>query len=508
MTPRSNDGSSSKRVTDALARLGTRTCAWLHAARVRARGPSALLLPMLTAVIITVVFAPCALAGGNDGELIVIKAGRVITVSGEEFAPGIVVIEDGTVSAVGGGIEYPLSAKVIDARHETVMPGFVNARSRFGLSEYDRSGVHGDQSAASDVYLSQLRFDDLLRAGYTAICFVPDGSDIPGTASCFRTAGPDDVRSLAESAYLHVVPSWPRNGKATLRNALKKAKEEIEKVEKARKEWEEKQKEKAEKEKEKEQENGEEPEEEEKKDEGDENGDDTGVGRSRAPRNDEGGDEEPAPDEKKEDAKPEDEEFKPPTIDPAHQPLVDLIEHKEQARMMVRIDRAADLHHFDDVIELYDDLAYVLYLATARSVDYHHVVESLGERKAGVVLRPSVHFLQYTTVRYNLMAGLVAAGCEVSVIPWSDKRIELLRVRERLAELVRAGLPREAAVKSLTLNPAKVTGLAERLGSIEKDKEADLVFLDGDPLDPQSRVKRVMILGEVVWTVDEEAAGQ
>ena len=133
MTPRSNDGSSSKRVTDALARLGTRTCAWPHAAWAQARGPRRLPPPVLATVIITVVFAPCVLAGGNDCELVVIKAGRVITVSGEEFAPGIVVIEDGTVSAVGSGIEYPLSAKVIDARHETVMPGFVNARSRFGL---------------------------------------------------------------------------------------------------------------------------------------------------------------------------------------------------------------------------------------------------------------------------------------------------------------------------------------------------------------------------------------
>ncbi len=75
------------------------------------------------------------------------------------------------------------------------------------------------------------------------------------------------------------------------------------------------------------------------------------------------------------------------------------------------------------------------------------------------------------------------------------------RFRARLADLVRAGLPRDQALKAVTLNAAKALGMEDRLGSIEKGKDADLIFLDGDPLGPQNRLTRVMTLGEIVWEV-------
>ena len=74
--------------------------------------------------------------------------------------------------------------------------------------------------------------------------------------------------------------------------------------------------------------------------------------------------------------------------------------------------------------------------------------------------------------------------------------------RQRLTDLVRDGWPREAALKSVTLHPARLLGIGERFGSIEKGKEADFVFLDGDPLDPFARVRKVMIAGEIIHTVE------
>jgi imidazolonepropionase-like amidohydrolase len=84
------------------------------------------------------------------------------------------------------------------------------------------------------------------------------------------------------------------------------------------------------------------------------------------------------------------------------------------------------------------------------------------------------------------------------VIPHDGTRDEYMRLRERLAELVRWGLTRKSAIESLTINPARVLGLEKKLGTMEKGKDADLVFLDGDPLDPQAKVTRVMILGRFV----------
>jgi imidazolonepropionase-like amidohydrolase len=42
-------------------------------------------------------------------------------------------------------------------------------------------------------------------------------------------------------------------------------------------------------------------------------------------------------------------------------------------------------------------------------------------------------------------------------------------------------------------------GLEERLGSLEKDKDANLVFLSGDPFEPSTRVEAVMIEGRIVY---------
>ncbi len=434
----------------------------------------------------------------QEPEYVAIKAGRVITVSGDEFSPGVIVIEDGKITAVGAGLEFPASAEVINAQGQTVMPGFVHPRTRYDLEDFTRSGVHGDQTAASEVYIDRIGFDELREAGFTTACFVPAGKGIPGMASVYRTGGDEDTRLVKEAGYLHVNAAK----KSVLRDALKKAKAEIEKVEKARKEWEEKQKKKKEEAKK----NGKDKPE---KEDGEPDKDDKGNGKSVPGRaaddgDDEGGGEpKPATDDKAVKEKAEDT-FKPPPVDPKYQPLVDLIEKKDGARMMVQLREASDLLHLDEVLERYEDLSYTLYLATRRSTDYRHIVDKLGKRKAQLVIRPWMHYLPQTTFRYNLISDLVEAECEVSVVPFYDTKKELNRVRERLADLVRAGLKKEDAYKMLTLHPATLIGLGEKIGSIEKDRDADLVFFDGDPLDPHSTVRRVMILGDTVYNADED----
>ncbi len=450
-------------------------------------------LTVAARIVIALVWATSAVrvAAGSE-EFTVIKAGRVITVSGEEFAPGIIVLEGEKVSAVGQGIEFPSSAKVIDARDQIVMPGFILPRSRHGLESYSRSGVQGDQRAASEVYLSRMDFSDLLEAGFTTIALIPDGTDIPGLASVFRTAGPEKSRKLTESAYLRVAPEWDSKGKDNLRSAFKKAKEEIEKVEKARKEWEDKQKSAKEP-----SENGEQ-EEKEKENDGGQPGQRSDSDAANSSKVGHAAAEPTAKAEPIEFEEPKEEKFVPPTIDPKFQPLVDLIQKKEGSRMIVELTSASDLLHFDDAMKPYEGVAYSLYLATAMPTDYEYVVKQLGERKARILIRPWIHRLPQTTFRYNLAADLVNHGCQVSMVPHDGTRGEYLRLRERVAELVRSGLKRKAALESLTINPARELGLEKKLGSIEKDKEADLIFLDGDPLDPHSTVERVMILGRFV----------
>jgi imidazolonepropionase-like amidohydrolase len=60
------------------------------------------------------------------------------------------------------------------------------------------------------------------------------------------------------------------------------------------------------------------------------------------------------------------------------------------------------------------------------------------------------------------------------------------------------GLPREEALKSITLYPAQIFGVADRVGSIEAGKIADLVLGDGDPLEIETHVEQVWIAGKAV----------
>jgi imidazolonepropionase-like amidohydrolase len=66
------------------------------------------------------------------------------------------------------------------------------------------------------------------------------------------------------------------------------------------------------------------------------------------------------------------------------------------------------------------------------------------------------------------------------------------------ATAVAYGLPYEEALKAVTINPAQIWGAADRIGSVEKGKLADLIIADGDPLEVQTQVKHLFIKGREV----------
>ena len=64
---------------------------------------------------------------------------------------------------------------------------------------------------------------------------------------------------------------------------------------------------------------------------------------------------------------------------------------------------------------------------------------------------------------------------------------------------MKEGMSEEGAWKAITLNPAKVAGVADRVGSLEKGKDADVAVFDGDPLrDIQCRARAVFVNGRQV----------
>lgn len=89
---------------------------------------------------------------------------------------------------------------------------------------------------------------------------------------------------------------------------------------------------------------------------------------------------------------------------------------------------------------------------------------------------------------------LSAAGCQVSII--TDAPVIPQHYLALCAGLAKkAGMSSEAALKAITLNPAKHLGIADRVGSLEAGKDADMVITDGCPFSVETQVKAVYIDG-------------
>ncbi len=61
------------------------------------------------------------------------------------------------------------------------------------------------------------------------------------------------------------------------------------------------------------------------------------------------------------------------------------------------------------------------------------------------------------------------------------------------------GLGVERALRAATLDAARILGIADRVGSLEPGKDADLVLYDGDPFEYTSHVEAVVVDGEVAY---------
>jgi hypothetical protein len=427
-------------------------------------------------------------------EFVVIKAARVITISGPELRNADILLADGKIRLVGSNISYPKSARVIDARQQVVMPGMIHPHTRWQLPSYSRSGVHADRAAAAEVFLSEIDFEPWVQAGYTLACFYPLGSGISGTSSIYRVAGQQETRAIGDG-YVRISMSSPGSDKKTLRGAVKKARSEIEKVEKARKAWEEKQK-KAQEEASKQ------PKEEADKEE------EKTPPEKKEPKAADGGEKEGNEGETKEGEQKKErqpETFTPPKIDPAVLPLVNWIRDKKGPPLLYELRSAAQLLHLQDALKEAEELPVArLYLSDAVRSDFHHVTGQLGELQATIVVPVGIGTLPYTSTRYNLAAELLLAGCRLALVPGRDSASVLKEYRTDLADLVRAGVPRDEVLKAVTLRCAEVLGIEKRFGTIENGKQADLIFLDGDPLHPDTQVRRVMTAGQIVWEANSD----
>src|SRR5690554_4328937 len=156
-----------------------------------------------------------------------------------------------------------------------------------------------------------------------------------------------------------------------------------------------------------------------------------------------------------------------------------------------------------------DDIVTALRIAEEFGIDIviehctegHKIAEELGQRKAKAVIGPTMTNRSKVEVRertYTTLKTLWEQGVEIAItMDHPVIHVQYLNISTALA--VKAGLPKEEALKAVTINPARILGIADRYGSLEKGKMADLVLWSGDPLDIMSSVEQVFIHGELVY---------
>jgi imidazolonepropionase-like amidohydrolase len=107
---------------------------------------------------------------------------------------------------------------------------------------------------------------------------------------------------------------------------------------------------------------------------------------------------------------------------------------------------------------------------------------------------------EWTDPALDDAGALLRAGLRIALTAGGDAA----GLRDQAAMAVRWGLPRDAALKAVTSEAAALCGVADRVGTLEKGRDADLVVFDGDPLEPSSRVLLVLVDGEAAF--EREAA--
>jgi len=108
-------------------------------------------------------------------------------------------------------------------------------------------------------------------------------------------------------------------------------------------------------------------------------------------------------------------------------------------------------------------------------------------------------------------ALLHQGGVTVAILPGSTALStggiagrDLMTLPLEAAFGVRGGLDEATALRAITLTPAELLGVADRIGSIDEGKDADLLVLDGDPLDYRTYVEKAYVNGKLLYDKDQE----
>ncbi len=143
---------------------------------------------------------------------------------------------------------------------------------------------------------------------------------------------------------------------------------------------------------------------------------------------------------------------------------------------------------------------FSLKLTLEHCTEGHLIPEIVARAGCPVAVGPTLTHaskLELANKSFDTPGVLARAGCQVSII--TDSSVIPQQYLSLCAGLaVKAGMDPFAALQAITINPARHLGVADRVGSLEVGKDADLVITDGDPMVSDTTVKMVFINGRKV----------
>ena len=387
----------------------------------------------------------------------------VHTVSGETLSPGQVLIQDGKIAAVGKSFDAG-NAKSIDLTGQHLYPGLIALNTVLGLTEI--SGVRATQDTTEvgedftpdvESWIAVNPDSELIpvaRAnGITSFEPVPQGHIISGQSALVATAGwTTEQMTLRKPIALHLF--WP--GMELDTTPKDKARDKAK--------W--------------------------------KSLDDQAKERRVRLRAVEDFFEEAKAYAKAKDAAAKGQATAPEPI-PAWEAMLPYV--RGELPVVIHAD---EIRQINTALAWAGTNSYKLILAGAR--DAWMAADLLAAKKIPVVYGHVFTLPGRDTdsfdVQFQAPARLHRAGVQVAFSLGSDSFDAPLikNLPYSAAQAVAFGLPEAEALKGLTLYPAQIAGVADRLGSLETGKDATLFAADGDILDIRSNIKRMWIAGSEV----------
>lgn len=163
-----------------------------------------------------------------------------------------------------------------------------------------------------------------------------------------------------------------------------------------------------------------------------------------------------------------------------------------------------EAHRVDDILNalrLADE--FKLKLVLEAPTEAASIVGEIRSRNVAVIWAPArpegVPVLETTRYNPGAVAALGRAGVKLAISARSGVGSVSRFLLENAGVAAGAGLTPDSALRAVTLGAAEILGVADRVGSIQAGKDADLLVLSGSPWDPQTVVKRVVVNGVPVY---------